>query len=66
VKTSKQQFQSFEIDESIPGKIHFLNPFPSRYDAMATRKDLIKAWNEECKLREQELDTWRNDISNRP
>ena len=52
---SNTKFQTIDVDPSSPREIVFRNPFPDKYEQLSTRKDLIKAWNEEQRIRQAEL-----------
>lgn len=60
--TTKFQFKSIDVDT---GEVHFRDPHTHNpYDQLAPRKDLVKAWNEECRLREAELGDYHNEVHN--
>jgi hypothetical protein len=65
VKSTNQQFRSIDIDQSNPREIIFRNPFPDKYEQLSTRRELIKAWNEDCRIREAELYEFRRNHRNR-
>lgn len=57
---SKKQFKSIDIDTESSQEVRFQSPFSyNAYSQLTPRKDLIKAWNEECRIREAELDELR-------
>jgi len=59
---SKKQFKSIDIDTDSTREVSFQSPFSyNAYSQLTPRKDLIKAWNEECRIREAELDELRKN-----
>jgi hypothetical protein len=51
-----KKFRSITLDQTLEQKVHFCNPFEDgRYEKCQTRRDLVKAWKEECRIREAEL-----------
>lgn len=61
--TNKFQFKSIEVDKD---GVRYRSPFSyNPYDQMVPRKDLIAAWNEECRLREAELKILNSRYNNR-
>jgi len=58
------KFQLKTIDVNKDG-VQFRNPYTHNpYDQLVPRKDIIKAWNEESRLRAKELETLHNDTHN--
>jgi len=56
VNSTKFQFKSIDVDTS---GVRYRSPFThNAYDQLVPRKDLIKAWNEECRIRAAELETY--------
>ena len=58
--TSKFQFRTIDVEK---GEILFRDPQTFK-NHLSSRKELIKAWNEESQLREAELNTYYNEIHN--
>ena len=59
--TKKFQFKSINVDTD---GVRFRSPFiHNRYDELVLRKDLIEAWNEECRIRAAELEIYHDEIS---
>ena len=52
------KFKSIDVDN---GVVHYKDPHTFN-GQMSTRKEMIKAWNEECHLREAELEIYYNEI----
>lgn len=51
-----RKFKSIEVDETSLQKVSFCNPFDDdRYSQLYSRKEIVKAWKEECRIRDQEL-----------
>ena len=60
---SKKHFKSINVDT---GEVHFRDPHTyNPYDQLVPRKDLIKAWNEETRLREAEIVEHRQNTRDR-
>lgn len=60
--STKFQFKSIDVDT---GKVQFRDPYTyNPYDQLVPRKDIVKAWNAECQLREAEIITYDNEIHN--
>ena len=57
---TKFQFKSIEVDT---GEVHFRDPHTFN-SQLSTRREMIKAWNEESRLREAELEQYYNEIHN--
>ena len=57
---TKFQFKSIDVDT---GEVQFLDPHTFN-SPLSTRREMIKAWNEESRLREAELETYYNEIHN--
>jgi len=61
-------FKTIEVKypDSKTRMVHYRNPYTDDpYSGSKSRSDICKQWREETKLREQELDIFDNDISNR-
>lgn len=60
--TTKFQFKSIDVDTS---GVQFRSPYShDPYDQLVPRKDLVKAWNAESRLRETELEMHHNEVHN--
>lgn len=60
---STKKFQFKTIDVNTNG-VKFRDPFPyNAYGQLVPRKDLVRAWKEETRVREEELETLRNNIT---
>lgn len=59
----KFQFKSIDVD-AVTGEVQFRDP-QLNPNQMGSRKEMIEAWNEECRLRETELEIYRKTYNNR-
>ena len=60
--TIKFQFKTIDVNTN---GIEFRSPYSyNPYDQLVPRKDLVKAWNKESRLREAELEIYHN-LNNR-
>ncbi len=57
----KFQFKTIDVDIDT-GEVQFRDPQTFNPNQLSSRKEMIKAWKEECRLREAELEIYRNEI----
>lgn len=61
--TKKFQFKTIDVDTN--GRPNFRSPYSHNpYDQLSPRKDIVKAWNEESRLRAEELEILHNNTHN--
>lgn len=59
----KFQFKTIDVDIDT-GEVQYRDPQLFNLHSRSPRKEAIRAWNEECRLREAELEIYNNEIHN--